>query len=103
MEKAKLSVTGWGRYSWNQLDNIALGSTNLIGAYNFEHGRTIGVELAADFVFHEHLSALPMRPGLWPKGRAFRPPSFCCSTPNSLPIRRGRRSIMLSPIPPMPG
>lgn len=75
-KKLKLSVTGWGKYSWNQLDNIALGSTNLIGAYNFEHGRTIGVELAADFVFHEHLSAFANATWLVAQGQGISSAKF---------------------------
>ncbi len=55
--RLKLGATGWGRYAWNQLDNIAIGSTNLIANYNFERGRAVGVELTADFVLHEWLVA----------------------------------------------
>ncbi len=40
----KLRVTGWARYAYNQLDDTAIGSTNLIANYNFERGRAVGVE-----------------------------------------------------------
>ncbi len=75
-KKLKLGVTGWGKYAWNQLDNIALGSTNLIGTYNFEHGRTVGVELSADLVFHEHLSAFANATWLVAQGQGISSAKF---------------------------
>jgi len=56
-KRLKLGAVGWGRYAWNQLDNVAIGQTNLIANYNFQRGRAVGVELTADFVFRDWLTA----------------------------------------------
>jgi outer membrane receptor for ferrienterochelin and colicin len=44
----RASLTGWGRYAWNQLDDTAIGSTSLLSNYNFERGRAAGVEASID-------------------------------------------------------
>ena len=38
------SLTVWGRYAYNQLDDTSIGSTSLDSNYNFERGRAAGVE-----------------------------------------------------------
>jgi hypothetical protein len=42
------SLVGWGRYSWNQLDDVSIGSTSLVSNYNFRRGRAAGLELGLD-------------------------------------------------------
>ncbi len=53
----KLGAVGWSRYAWNQLDDTAIGSTNLIANYNFQRGRAIGVEGKVDLALNYLLSA----------------------------------------------
>ena len=53
----RLGVVGWGRYAWNQLDDVAVGSTNLVANYNFDRGRAVGVEGRADLVVDYRLTA----------------------------------------------
>jgi outer membrane receptor for Fe3+-dicitrate len=43
-----VSLTGWGRYAWDQLDRQNVGETNLIASYNYKQGRAIGVEASAN-------------------------------------------------------
>lgn len=57
VRRLRLGVTGWGRTAWNQLDNAAIGVTNLIVNYNFERGRAVGVEGKVSLVFRDYLSA----------------------------------------------
>ena len=76
LKKVKLSVTGWGKYSFHQFDNIALGATNLIGSYNFEHGRSVGVELAADIVFRDWLSGFANATWLIAQGQGISSAKF---------------------------
>ncbi len=57
LKKLKLGAVGWGRYAWNQLDDIAIGATNLIANYNFERGRAVGAEGKLDLVYKDWLSA----------------------------------------------
>lgn len=78
-KRLKLGATGWGRYAWNQLDNIAIGSTNLIANYNFERGRAVGVELTADFVFHDWLVAFANMSWLLAQGRGISSAKFLFS------------------------
>ena len=53
----RLGAVGWGRYAWNQLDDTAIGATNLIANYNFQRGRAIGAEGTAELSLHYLLSA----------------------------------------------
>ena len=53
----RLGATGWGRYAWNQLDDVAIGATNLIANYNFRNGRAVGAEGRAELVVGYWLSA----------------------------------------------
>ncbi len=53
----RLGAVGWGRYAWNQLDDTAIGETNLIANYNFQRGRAVGVEGRAELVLGHWLSA----------------------------------------------
>ncbi len=75
-KKLRLGVTSWGKYSWNQFDNIALGATNLIGSYNFENGRSVGVELSADLVFRDYLTAFCNATWLIAQGRGISSAKF---------------------------
>ena len=56
IKQLHLGVVGWGRYAWNQLDDVAVGSTNLIANYNFTRGRAVGVEGRVDVVLGYHLN-----------------------------------------------
>ena len=51
------SLTAWGRYAWNQLDDTAIGSTSLLSNYNFERGRAGGIEASLDLRVGPWLSA----------------------------------------------
>jgi outer membrane cobalamin receptor len=42
-----LKGTVWGKLSSNQLDDVEVGSTNLVSPYNFKDGRALGVEVGA--------------------------------------------------------
>ena len=74
--KLKLGAVGWGRYAWNQLDNVAIGATNLIANYNFERGRAIGVELSADFLFRDWLNAFANMTWLIAQGQGISSAKF---------------------------
>jgi len=52
-----LKGTVWGKLSKDQLDDVEVGSTNLISPYNFEDGRALGVELGAVTVLSNWLKA----------------------------------------------
>jgi len=78
-KKLKLGVTGWGRFSLHQFDNIALGATNLIGSYNFERGRTVGVELSADLVFRDYLTGFVNATWLIAQGQGISSAKFLFS------------------------
>jgi len=52
----RLGATGWGRYAWNQLDDDALGSTGLLGYFNFARGRAVGAEAGAQVALGRWLS-----------------------------------------------
>jgi hypothetical protein len=43
-KRLRLGGVVWGRYALNQLDDVAIGSTNLIANYNFQRGRALGAE-----------------------------------------------------------
>lgn len=75
-KKIKLSATGWGKYSYNQFDNIALGATNLIGSYNFERGRSVGVELSAELIVRDYLSAFANATWLTAQGQGIASAKF---------------------------
>ena len=53
----RLGAVGWGRYAWNQLDDTAIGATNLIANYNFARGRAIGVEGTTELSLNYLVSA----------------------------------------------
>jgi hypothetical protein len=52
-----LKLTAWGRLSSDQLDDVAVGSTNLISPYNFRDGRALGLEGGAVVVIGSRLNA----------------------------------------------
>ena len=53
-----LKLNLWGRLSSDQLDDVGVGSTNLVSPYNFRDGRAGGVEASAVAVFFDgHLTA----------------------------------------------
>ncbi|HRI51874.1 MAG TPA: TonB-dependent receptor, partial [Pseudomonadota bacterium] len=56
-KRLRLGVTGWGRYAYNQLDDVAIGATNLIANYNFQRGRAVGVEGKLELSLSRGLSA----------------------------------------------
>jgi outer membrane cobalamin receptor len=49
------NLTGYGRYSRDQLDMLTLGSTSLTENYNYSKGRAIGAELAVRATLNEYL------------------------------------------------
>ncbi|MHB1845125.1 MAG: TonB-dependent receptor [Deltaproteobacteria bacterium] len=51
-----LSLTGWGKLSQDQLDDVTVGNTNLLANYNFARGRAVGTEAAANLVAGKQLS-----------------------------------------------
>lgn len=75
-KRLKLGAVGWGRTAWNQLDNVAIGQTNLIANYNFERGRAVGVELTADFVFRDWLTAFANMSWLIAQGQGISSAKF---------------------------
>jgi hypothetical protein len=75
-KKLKLSLVGWGRYAWNQLDDVAIGQTNLIANYNFERGRAVGVEVGADFLFRDWLTAFANASWLLAQGQGISSAKF---------------------------
>ena len=52
-----LKLTGWGRLSRDQLDDVGVGSTNLVSAYNFREGRAGGIEAGAILVLGRRFRA----------------------------------------------
>ncbi len=44
--EVNVKLTGWGRLSTDQLDDVGVGSTNLVSPYNFRDGRAGGLEAA---------------------------------------------------------
>ena len=52
-----LKLTGWGKLSKHQLDDVGVGSTNLVSPYNFRDGRAGGIEAGAVLVLGRRLSA----------------------------------------------
>ena len=52
-----LKLTAWGRLSKDQLDDVGVGSTNLVSPYNFREGRAAGLEAGAVVVLGNRLSA----------------------------------------------
>ncbi len=52
-----LGLTLWGKLSTDQLDDIEVGSTNLLSPYNFRDGRAAGVEGSAVLVLSNSLNA----------------------------------------------
>lgn len=52
-----LKLTAWGKLSTDQLDDVGVGSTNLVSPYNFRDGRAGGLEAGAVTVVSSWLSA----------------------------------------------
>jgi outer membrane cobalamin receptor len=52
-----LKLTAWGRLSTDQLDDVEVGSTNLVSPYNFDRGRATGLEAGAATVVSRWLTA----------------------------------------------
>ena len=52
-----LKLTGWGKLSDDQLDDVGVGSTNLISPYNFREGRAGGIEASAILVLGRRFQA----------------------------------------------
>jgi outer membrane cobalamin receptor len=52
-----LKLNAWGRLSSDQLDDVGVGSTNLVSPYNFRDGRAAGVEGGAVLVLGSHFNA----------------------------------------------
>ena len=52
-----LGLNVWGKLSTDQLDDIEVGSTNVLSPYNFRDGRAGGVEVSAVFVLSRQFSA----------------------------------------------
>lgn len=50
-------LTAWGRYAYNQLDDVSIGSTSLVSNYNFDRGRAGGLEASLDLRVGPWLSA----------------------------------------------
>jgi len=55
--RLRLGLVGWGRYALHQLDDVAIGATNLIANYNFQRGRAVGVEGKVELSLSRGLSA----------------------------------------------
>ena len=56
-KRLRLGGVLWGRYALNQLDNVAIGSTNLIANYNFQRGRALGAEAKLELSLSRGVSA----------------------------------------------
>lgn len=52
-----LKATAWGKLSTDQLDDVGVGSTNLVSPYNFSEGRAGGIEAGAVAVLSSWLNA----------------------------------------------
>ncbi len=52
-----VKLTTWGKLSTDQLDDVEVGSTNLVSPYNFKKGRAAGIEIGADAVVSRWLTA----------------------------------------------
>jgi len=52
-----LKLTGWGKLTDDQLDDVGVGSTNLISPYNFREGRAGGIEASAILVLGRRFQA----------------------------------------------
>ncbi|HEY0255675.1 MAG TPA: TonB-dependent receptor, partial [Kofleriaceae bacterium] len=50
-------LTAWGRYAYNQLDDVNIGSTSLVSNYNFDRGRAGGLEASLELRVGPWLSA----------------------------------------------
>lgn len=56
-KQLRLGGVLWGRYAVNQLDDVAIGSTNLIANYNFARGRALGAEAKLELALSRGVSA----------------------------------------------
>lgn len=52
-----LKFTAWGKLSTDQLDDVEVGSTNLVSPYNFERGKAGGLEAGANAVVSRWFTA----------------------------------------------
>lgn len=52
-----LKLTGWGKLAHDQLDDVGVGSTNLVSPYNFRDGRAAGLEGGATLVVGSRFNA----------------------------------------------
>jgi hypothetical protein len=52
-----LKLIGWGKLTDHQLDDVGVGSTNLISPYNFRDGRAGGIEASAILVLGRRFQA----------------------------------------------
>jgi outer membrane cobalamin receptor len=52
-----VKLTAWGRLATDQLDDVGVGSTNLVSPYNFRQGRAGGIEVGSTLVLGSHLNA----------------------------------------------
>ncbi len=52
-----LKLNVWGRLSSDQLDDVGVGSTNLVSPYNFRDGRAGGIEAGAVLVLGSRFNA----------------------------------------------
>ena len=57
LPQLSLKLTAWGKLATDQLDDIGVGSTNLLSPYNFRDGRAGGIEAGANAVLGRWLSA----------------------------------------------
>jgi outer membrane cobalamin receptor len=53
--QVEATLTGYGRYSQDQLDVLTVGSTNLIEDYNYAKGRAVGAEMTVHATGNEYL------------------------------------------------
>jgi hypothetical protein len=51
-----LKLTAWGKLSKDQLDDVGVGTTNLVSPYNFREGRAGGVEAGAVLALSSHFN-----------------------------------------------
>jgi hypothetical protein len=52
-----VKLTAWGRLASDQLDDVGVGSTNLVSPYNFRDGRAAGLEAGSTLVLGGHFNA----------------------------------------------
>jgi outer membrane cobalamin receptor len=57
LPELSLKLTAWGKLSTDQLDDVGVGSTNLVSPYNFQEGRAGGIEASSTLVLGAHFDA----------------------------------------------